>query len=156
MYFKFENKKAALDFCIEVNKGEKIIVSEENVTTGYAQPFELSGQFYVIADEVTQKYTDKEAIDLFAPIDTTPPTPTGYGVEIPEKFLWAFPENKFILEGTGFEIPINNGIVDVAYLEWAAFLDEINKPEHRTIYRMLEGLWIELEVKAKNKEIVEI
>jgi len=95
----------------------------------------------------------EEVLDPDAP---TPPTPTGYGVEIPEKFLWAFPENKFILEGTGFEIPIKNNLVDVAYLEWDAFLDEINKPEHRTIYRMLEGLWLMLEEKVKNNEIVEI
>ena len=100
MYFKFENKKAALDFCLEVNKGENIIVSEENVTTGYAQPFELSGQFYVIADDVTKKYTDKEAIDLFAPIDTTPPPPTYMGIEIPDKFLWVFPDKAVLSRRT--------------------------------------------------------
>jgi hypothetical protein len=69
MYFKFDNKKEALDFCIEVNKGENIIVSEENVTTGYALPFRYEGFFYVLADEVTSKYTDQEPIDLFAPFD---------------------------------------------------------------------------------------
>jgi hypothetical protein len=111
-------------------------------------------EFPEIFEELDYALAELESKDF--EIDLTPPTPTGYGVEIPEKFLWAFPENKFVLEGTGFEIPIKNNMVDVAYLQWDAFLDEINKPEHRTIYRMLEGLWIELEVKAKNKEIVEI
>jgi hypothetical protein len=139
MYFKFDNKKAALDFCIEVNKGENIIVSEENVTTGYAQPFELSGQFYVIADEITQKYTDKEAIDLFAPIDTTPPTLYGLGVVIPDKFLWVFPDNKFILEG--FEIPLTNGAVDIAYFQWQAFRDCLDNGNHEYLKRALKDLW---------------
>jgi hypothetical protein len=69
MYFKFENKKSALDFCLEINKGEKILIKEENTTTGYALPFEYESFFYVLADEVTSKYTDQEPIDLFAPFD---------------------------------------------------------------------------------------
>jgi hypothetical protein len=139
MYFKFENKRAALDFCLEVNKGENIHVSEENVTTGYAQPFEFKGVFYVLADEVTSKYTDKEAIDLFAPIDTTPPTLYGLGVVIPDKFLWVFPQNKFILEG--FEIPLTNGAVDIAYFEWQAFRDCLDNGNHDFLKRALMKLW---------------
>ena len=42
----------------------------------------------------------------------TPPTLTYMGIEIPDKFLWVFPDNKFILEG--FEIPLQYGAVDVA------------------------------------------
>jgi hypothetical protein len=160
MYFKFENKKAALDFCIEVNKGENIQVSEENVTTGYAQPFEFKGVFYVLADEVTSKYTDKEAIDLFAPIDTTPPTIYGLGVVIPEQYLWAFPNDKFILHGTGFEIPIvdteHGKAVDVAYLQWPAFLDEIWKPEHKTIFEVLEKVWLYLEKEADAENFIQM
>jgi hypothetical protein len=139
MYFKFENKKAALDFCIEVNKGENIIVSEENVTTGYAQPFEFKGVFYVLADDVTSKYTDKEAIDLFAPIDTTPPQLYGLGVVIPDKFLWVFPQNKFILEG--FEIPLTKGAVDIAYFEWQAFRNCLDNGNHEDLKRALKKLW---------------
>jgi hypothetical protein len=154
MYFKFENKKAALDFCIEVNKGENIIVSEENVTTGYAQPFELTGQFYVIADEVTQKYTDKEAIDLFAPIDTTPPPPTYMGIEIPDKFLWVFPDNKFILEG--FEIPLQNGAIDKAYFEWPAFRECLNNGNHEFLKRALEPLWKYVAEQITNKNFIQL
>jgi hypothetical protein len=139
MYFKFDNKKEALDFCIEVNKGENIHVSEENVTTGYAQPFEFKGVFYVLADEVTSKYTDKEAIDLFAPIDTTPPTLYGLGVVIPEMFLWVFPDNKFVLEG--FEIPLQYGAVDIAYFQWQAFRNCLDNGTHEYLKRALMPLW---------------
>jgi hypothetical protein len=139
MYFKFQNKKEALDFCLEVNKGENIHISEENVTTGYAQPFEFKGTFYVLADEVTSKYTDKEAIDLFAPIDTTPPQLYGLGVVIPDQFIWVFPQNKFILEG--FEIPLTNGAVDIAYFEWQAFRNCLDNGNHEYLKRALMPLW---------------
>lgn len=139
MYFKLDNKKAALDFCLEVNKGENISVSETNVTTGYAQPFEFKGVFYVLADEVTSKYTDMEAIDLFAPIDTTPPQLYGLGVVIPDQFIWVFPDNKFILEG--FEIPLTNGAVDIAYFEWQAFRNCLDNGNHEDLKRALMKLW---------------
>jgi hypothetical protein len=150
MYFKFENKKAALDFCLEVNRGENISVSEENVTTGYAQPFEFKGVFYVLADEVTSKYTDKEAIDLFAPIDTTPPTLYGVGVVIPEQFIWVFPQNKFVLEG--FEIPLTNGAVDIAYFQWKAFRDCLDNGNHEYLKRALRDLWdyVKEQVELQN------
>jgi hypothetical protein len=154
MYFKFENKKAALDFCLEVNRGENIIVSEENVTTGYAQPFELSGQFYVLADDVTKKYTDKEAIDLFAPIDTTPPTLYGLGVVIPEQYLWVFPDNKFILEG--IEIPLTNGAVDIAYFQWQAFRDCLDNGNHEYLKRALMPLWDYVAEQVENQNFVQI
>jgi hypothetical protein len=143
MYFKFENKRAALDFCIEVNKGENIIVSEGNVTTGYAQPFELSGQFYVIADEITQKYTDKEAIDLFAPIDYTPPTPTNKGVIIPEKYSWVFTNNRFELNNfvVEFQTVENDLVVDTSYIFWEAFKNELDKPENITVKASLMPVW---------------
>jgi hypothetical protein len=74
MYFKFENKKEALEFCLLVNEGEGIAVTEENVTTNYAQPIEFELAFWVIADDVTSKYTDAEP---------TPP-PIGSKVNIPD------------------------------------------------------------------------
>jgi hypothetical protein len=154
MYFKFENKKAALDFCIEVNKGENIRVSEENVTTGYAQPFELSGQFYVIADDVTSKYTDMEAIDLFAPIDTTPPTLYGLGVVIPDTFIWVFPDNIFVLEG--FEIPLTNGAVDIAYFQWQAFRDCLDNGNHEYLKRALMSLWDYVAEQVENQNFVQL
>jgi hypothetical protein len=93
-------------------------------------------------------------------IDLTPPTLYGLGVVIPEQYLWAFPNDKFILHGTGFEIPIANTehgkAVDAAYLLWRAFLDEIWKPEHKTIFEVLEKVWLYLEKEADAENFVQM
>jgi hypothetical protein len=69
----------------------------------------------------------------------TPPTLYGLGVVIPDKFLWVFPDNKFILEG--FEIPLTNGAVDIAYFEWQAFRDCLDNGNHEYLKRALMPLW---------------
>jgi hypothetical protein len=158
MYFKFENKKAALDFCIEVNKGENIHVSEENVTTGYAQPFELNGQFYVIADEVTRKYTEQEPIDIYATRDTKPPPLSPYAVVIPEIYQWAFPENKFVL--SGFEIPLdthnNDKLVNLAYFMWSEFRAELDSGNYEALKRALMGLWDYVQIQVDAGNLIEL
>ena len=63
-YYKFTTKQSAIDFCILINEGENIEVSQENTTTGYAQPFELNNEFYVISDEITAKYTLLKAVEI--------------------------------------------------------------------------------------------
>jgi hypothetical protein len=65
MYFKFNTKKEAFDFIQKVNKGEKITPTEDNTTTTYAQPFDWGGSLYVIADDVSKKYSEDTPIDLF-------------------------------------------------------------------------------------------
>lgn len=160
MYFKFNTKKEALDFCLLVNKEENINITEENTTLVYAEPIIVFGFFYVIADEITSKYTDLEPIDLFSPVDATPPQLTGYGVVIPTEFLWAFPNNKFILHGTGFEIPLTIGsygkAVDAAYLVWKSFLTEIWKPENKTVFDILEPVWLYCETEAENNRVIQL
>lgn len=93
-------------------------------------------------------------------IDTTPPQLYGLGVVIPDQFIWVFPNDKFILHGTGFEIPIvdteHGKAVDVAYLLWRAFLDEIWKPEHKTIFEVLEKVWLYLEKEADAKNFIQM
>jgi hypothetical protein len=156
MVFKFENKKTALDFCIKVNKGENISVSEENVTTGYCQPFEYMGTFYVIADDVTRKYSDAEEFDPFAPLDTTPPTLSPYAVVIPEIYQWAFPENKFVL--SGFEIPLdthnNDKVVNLAYFMWTEFRAELDSGNYEALKRALMPLWDYVELQVINNNLV--
>jgi hypothetical protein len=93
-------------------------------------------------------------------IDTTPPPLSGYGVIIPSQFLWAFPNDKFILHGTGFEIPLTQTsqgkAVDAAYLEWPAFLAEIWKPEHQTVFDILEPVWLYCEQQADARNFVQL
>jgi hypothetical protein len=74
MYFKFQTKEEVIDFCKKVNIGEKIGLNDKNVTTTYADPIEILGEFYVIADKITSKYTDMQPIDVYGNIynDFTP------------------------------------------------------------------------------------
>jgi hypothetical protein len=69
----------------------------------------------------------------------TPPPPTYMGIEIPDKFLWVFPDNKFVLEG--FEIPLQYGAVDLAYFQWQAFRDCLDNGNHEFLKRALMPLW---------------
>ena len=151
MVYKF-NKQEAIEFCQKVNKGEKIEISEDMVATGYCQPFEYLGSFYVIADEVTSKYTDQEAIDLYAKRDVTPPTLIGYGVEIPNQFIWVFPEDKFVLNG--FEIPLTNGAVDVAYFQWQEFRNELDSGKYEDLKRALMPLWDYVAEQVTNENLI--
>jgi hypothetical protein len=85
-------------------------------------------------------------------IDTTPPPPTYMGIEIPDKFLWVFPDNKFILEG--FEIPLTNGAVDIAYFQWQAFRDCLDNGNHDYLKRALKDLWDYVAEQVENQNFV--
>jgi hypothetical protein len=87
-------------------------------------------------------------------IDTTPPPPTYMGIEIPDKFLWVFPDNKFILEG--FEIPLTNGAVDIAYFQWQAFRDCLDNGNHDYLKRALMGLWDYVAEQVENQNFVQL
>jgi hypothetical protein len=88
------------------------------------------------------------------PIDTTPPTLYGLGVVIPEQFIWVFPENKFVLEG--FEIPLTNGAVDIAYFQWQAFRDCLDNGNHDYLKRALMPLWDYVQEQVENQNFVVI
>jgi hypothetical protein len=156
MYFKFTNKKEAFDFIQTVNEGENIQPSLDDTTTSYAQPIDLLGKFYVIADDVTRKYTDVEEFDLFAPLDTTPPTLTPYAVIIPEIYQWAFPQDKFILGG--FEIPLDtynqDKVVNIAYFMWSEFRAELDSGKYEDLKRALMPLWDYVELQVSNQNLV--
>ena len=156
MYFKFLNKKEAFDFLQIVNQGENIQPRLDDTTTSYAQPIDLLGTFYVIADDVTRKYTDAEEFDPFAPLDTTPPTLTPYVVIIPEIYQWAFPEDKFILGG--FEIPLDthnsDKVVNIAYFMWEEFRAELDSGKYEDLKRSLMSLWDYVELQVTNNNLV--
>jgi hypothetical protein len=99
-------------------------------------------------------YFTKEEINSsveYTPKDlTTPPPLYGLGVVIPEQFIWVFPQNKFILEG--FEIPLTNGAVDIAYFEWQAFRNCLDNGNHEYLKRALRDLWdyVKEQVELQN------
>ncbi len=88
------------------------------------------------------------------PIDTTPPQPTYMGIEIPDKFLWVFPDNKFVLEG--FEIPLQYGAVDLAYFKWQAFRDCLDNGNHEFLKRALMSLWDYVEEQAEKQNFIQL
>jgi hypothetical protein len=129
----------------------------DNTTTSYAQPIDWAGVFYVIADDVTKKYTDAETFDPFAPIDYTPPTPSTLRVAIPQAWEMLFPNDRFIVGG--FDIALertesNVLCVDVAYLGWKAFRDELLKPEHQALATHMGAVMRYLENEYLNKNYV--
>jgi hypothetical protein len=157
MYYKFNTKKEAFDFIQKVNEGENIQPTIDNTTTSYAQPIDLLGIFYVIADDVTKKYTDAEAFDPFAPIDYTPPTPSTLRVAIPSYWEMLFPNDRFVVGG--FDISLertdkNVLCVDVAYLDWRAFQDELDKPENAALKRHMEVVWDYLKNEIEQHNFV--
>jgi hypothetical protein len=84
----------------------------------------------------------------------TPAAPTYMGIEIPDKFLWVFPDNKFVLEG--FEIPLTNGAVDIAYFQWQAFRDCLDNGNHDYLKRALMPLWDYVAEQVENQNFVEM
>jgi hypothetical protein len=143
MYFKFENKKEALDFCLQVNEGEGIAVTEENVTTNYAQPIEFELAFWVIADDVTSKYTEAEPIDIFAPVDKTPPPMSGFLVAIPVYWGMLFPNDMFVINEFIIQLERIDGVlaVDIAYLSWTELQNELDKPVNEAVKRHMMPIW---------------
>ena len=164
MYFKFDTKKESIDFCKLVNEGENISVTEINVTTGYAQPREILGAFYVIADDVTSKYTDAEPIDIYAEIynDPTPPQLLPYAVEIPIEYRLPFRNGVFKLNA--FEVPLDDyqdtKVVNVAYFQWAEFRAELDTKDangnfvYQALKDSLMDLWDYVELQVINQNLI--
>jgi hypothetical protein len=92
--------------------------------------------------------------EVLSPDAPTPPNLFGLGVVIPEQFIWVFPDNKFILEG--FEIPLTNGAVDIAYFQWQAFRDCLDNGNHDYLKRALMPLWDYVAEQVENQHFVEL
>jgi hypothetical protein len=139
--------------------------TQKGVNIFYASPI-LSGQY--IGKFATNENALNEFPEIFEQepyevadldpkafeIDTTPPPLYGLGVVIPDQFIWVFPDNKFILEG--FEIPLTNGAVDIAYFEWQAFRSCLNNGNHEDLKRALKPLWEYVELQIKEKNLVQL
>jgi len=126
------------------------------------------GRFFISEEEINaysgQDFAyikDLTLIDYVNVIpDTTPPTPTGYGIEIPSKYLGLglFPNDSFSLNG--FTIPLtayNSGLaVDLAYLGWEAFRNEQDYKYNEAVKNSFSQLWYELLTLYQNNQIVQL
>jgi hypothetical protein len=139
--------------------------TQKGVNIFYAAPI-LSGEH--AGKFATSENALKEFPDIFAnldyevaelsprdfEIDTTPPPPTYMGIEIPDKFLWVFPDNKFVLEG--FEIPLQYGAVDLAYFQWQAFRDCLDNGNHEFLKRALMSLWDYVAEQVEKQNFIQL
>lgn len=85
------------------------------------------------------------------------PTLSTYRVAIPEYWEMLFPNDRFIVGG--FDIPLerttdNVLCVDVAYLEWKAFREELLKPEHSALANHMGAVMKYLENEFKDNNFV--
>jgi len=85
-----------------------------------------------------------------------PPTLYPYAIEIPEIYLWVFPDNKFVLNK--FEIPLDtiNGVkcVNLAYFNWQGFRDELDSGDYEYLKRSLMPLWDYVAEQVTNNNFI--
>jgi hypothetical protein len=76
--------------------------------------------------------------------DTPPPPPmSGLQVVIPIYWEMLFPEDKFTLNDFIVQFERINDMlsVDIAYLQWTNFQNELDKPENAAIKRHMMPIW---------------
>jgi hypothetical protein len=142
--------------------------TQKGVNIFYAAPI-LSGQHagkYATSENAlnefpeifqTEPYEVAELDTKAFEIDYTPPTPSTLRVAIPEYWEMLFPNDRFIVGG--FDIALertdtNVLCVDVAYLGWRAFQDELDKPENAALKRHMEVVWDYLKNEIEQHNFV--
>ena len=127
-----------------------------------------SGRFFISEYEINTYSGDEFAFIKDLPLidfdssvpDTTPPTETGFGIVIPQKYIDAglFPDPTFDLNG--YSIPLvsyNGGLaVDLAYLGWLGFRAEQDYKYNERLNKSFSQLWYELLGKYQNNEIIQL
>jgi hypothetical protein len=131
-----------------------------NSTSFFNPVKDKNGDYFIFEHEVNEcdvedfYWVKKLKKSEFVSAYYTPPTPTYMGIEIPDKFLWVFPDNKFVLEG--FEIPLQYGAVDVAYFKWQAFRDCLDNGNHEFLKRALMPLWDYVAEQAEQQNFIQL
>ena len=111
-------------------------------------------EFPEIFENLTYEIVDLDASAFV--IDYTPPTTIGYKILIPEYWEALFPDDKFIIGGFEAQLERKNNslVVDVAYLQWTSFRQELLKPENATLARQMGAVMRYLEQQALNQDFV--
>jgi hypothetical protein len=78
------------------------------------------------------------------------PNQSGYKIAIPEYWEMLFPKDKFIVSDYKIELERINDVlvVDVAYLQWQSFREELLKPQHSALARQMGAVMQYLENQA--------
>jgi hypothetical protein len=85
-----------------------------------------------------------------------PPTLSTLRVAIPDYWWSLFPDDEFILNGYVVQFERVNGIlaVDIAYLNWPAFQEELDKPENAAIKRHMMPIWDYVLIQIENHNFI--
>jgi hypothetical protein len=94
--------------------------------------------------------------EVLSPDAPTPPTPTGLRIAIPADWEIFFPEDRFIVGPFDIELERIEGTlaVDIAYLGWEAFREELLKPEHASLARHMGTVMRYLEIQKIKKNYI--
>ena len=140
-------------------KGVNIFYAAPILSGEHAGNFATSENALLEFPEIfkTEPYEVAELDPKAFEIDYTPPTLSTYRVAIPEYWEMLFPNDRFIVGG--FDIPLerttdNVLCVDVAYLEWKAFRDELRNPENSVLARHMGAVMVYLDKRHENKDYV--
>jgi hypothetical protein len=136
-YFNKEELKVYVDYYFNANGIDSCrTIGYFNIRTN-EKTLLLEG-FEDVFNEVVLESLGIDDLDYF-----TPPEKSPFSVIIPEKYQWAFPEDKFVLGG--FVVPLEtigeNKVVNTAYFLWQNFRNELDNGNHEDLKRSLMKLW---------------
>jgi hypothetical protein len=86
----------------------------------------------------------------------TPPTLSTLRVAIPKEWEILFPDDKFIINGFEVQLEMVGEVlaVDVAYLDWQAFKDELDRPENAAVKRHMMPIWDYVAQQAQQNNFI--
>ena len=121
----------------------------------YATSENALNEFPEIFKSEPYKVVELDAKDF--EIDYTPPTLSTLRVAIPQAWEMLFPNDRFIVGGFDIQLErteTNVLCVDIAYLEWEAFQNELDKPENAALKRHMEVVWDYLKNEIEQHNFV--
>ena len=161
---------------IKNNKVVRVIVVSNDDIVGMEEPISIEGAkkipiLKLLGGEWVQTSHNNSFRGIYAAIgdkwdgknfsrnlpDYTPPTLSTLRVAIPQAWEMLFPNDRFIVGG--FDIALerteaNVLCVDIAYLEWKAFQNELDKPENAALKRHMEVVWDYLKNEIEQHNFV--
>jgi hypothetical protein len=81
---------------------------------------------------------------------------TGVKVAIPDYWWSMFPDDEFILNGFIVYFERVNGIlaVDIAYIQWSPFQEELDRPENTAVKRHMMPIWDYVAQQAQQGDFI--
>jgi hypothetical protein len=132
-----------------VEKGQAIDSGQPTILIFYSKEM-----FLLKCEEFNIDINPEDVPDL--PPDTEQPTMTGVRVAIPDYWWSMFPDDEFILNGFIVYFERVNGIlaVDIAYIQWSPFQEELDRPENAAVKRHMMPIWDYVAERAQQGDFI--